>query len=147
MRRLAFAITLFAALPAMAQDATIGTQIATATNHEGMNLYLVAIDGNAVESGTSMWSDDENISHPLTTGSHTLSLQVMAGAANERMDAVLFVNPDQQYSLGAETVMDQQTQEPSSYIAWIQDSTGAKVWTRQFNVITTTTYGQSPWQH
>lgn len=147
MRRLAFAFTLFAAHAAMAQDASIGSQITTTTNHDGMNLYLVAIDGQAVESGTSMWSDDENILHSLSAGSHTLTLQVMAGAANEKMDAVLFANPGQQYSLGAETVMDQQSGEPSSYIAWIQDGSGAKVWTRQFNVITTMTYGNSPWQH
>lgn len=147
MRRLAFAMTLFAAHAAAAQDATIGSQITSAADHEGMNLYLVAIDGHQVESGTSMWSEDENITHRLSAGPHTLTLQVRAGAANEKMDAVLFATPGQQYSLGAETVMDQQSGEPSSYIAWIQDGSGAKLWTRQFNVITTMTYGNSPWQH
>lgn len=149
MRRSVLILSLLFAPVAIAQTggASIGTQIATSQYHEGMKIELVAIDGNAVDSGSSMWSDDQNLSYPLTAGSHTLTLNIMAGAANEKMDAVVFVADGQQYSLGAETVLNQQTQEPSSYIAWVQDSSGNRVWNRQFNLISKTVQIPSPWQH
>ena len=149
MRHSVLLLTLMFALPAFAQtgDASIGTQIATGTYHDGMKVELIGIDGKEVDSGSSMWADDENLSYPLTPGSHTLSLHVAAGAAAEKMDAVVFVAAGQQYSLGAETILNQQTQEPSSYIAWIQDSAGNRVWNRQFSVINTVVSVPSPWQH
>ncbi len=148
MRSFLILTTILLATSAIAQTgASIGTQIATSQYHEGMKIELVGIDGKDVDSGSSMWGDDTNHSYPLTAGSHTLTLQVAAGAANEKMDAVIFVADGQQYSLGAETILDQTTQEPSSYIAWVQDAAGNRVWNRQFNVISTMTYGKSPWQH
>ncbi len=149
MRRSVLFLSLLFTMPAFAQTggATIGTQIASSTFHEGMKIELVGIDGQSVDSGSSMWGDDQNLSYPLAAGTRTITLHVAAGAANEKMDAVLFVTEGQQYSLGAQTVIDQQTQEPSSYIAWVQDAVGNRVWTRQFSVVTTTTFSKSPWQH
>lgn len=112
-----------------------------------MNVYLTAIDGQEVDSGTSMWAEDKNISYPLTPGSHTLTLNIAAGSANQKIEAVIFAVLGQHYSIGAETVLDQQTKEPSSYIAWIQDAAGNRVWNTQFNLITRTEQIPSPWQH
>lgn len=149
MRRSVLFLSLLFAVPAFAQTsgASIGTQIATNTYHKGMKVELVAIDGKAVDSGSTMWGDDENLTYPLEPGSHTITLNVAAGAANEKMDAVIFVTQPQRYVLGAETILNQQTQEPSSYIAWVQDGSGNRVWNRQFSLITTTVYQKSPWQH
>lgn len=149
MHRSFLLLSLLLATPAFAQGggATIGTQIATNAGHEGMNVTLVAIDGESVDSGSTMWGDDKNLSYPLTPGSHTVTLQVQAGGANERKDAVLYVADGQHYTLGAQTVPDQTTGDPSSYMAWIQDQSGARVWAANYTVSSTVTIGKSPWQH
>lgn len=147
MQRFLILAVLFAAAPAFAQltDSIIDTQKTLTSPDEKMQVTLIGIDGESVDSGSSMWSDDENLQYKLSPGAHTIKLRIVTGPATGDKDAPIYVTPGRHYRLGAQTVTNPQTGEPQSYIAFIQDDIGNRVWADNYYVTTTIEMGKSPW--